>query len=65
MAMALARTGERRRSFTAHERAITPISYSLDGRALASGSSDRTSKLWDLTRLLQPRPGKQASDRQE
>jgi WD40 repeat protein len=52
-----ARTGKLRRSFTAHERAITSISYSPDCSMLASGSGDGTVKLWDLTRLLEEGPG--------
>lgn len=52
-----ARTGKQRRSFTAHEQAVTSISYLPDGRTLASGGRDGTVKLWDLTRLLEERPG--------
>lgn len=50
-------TGKLKASFAAHERQVTSISYSRDGRTLASGSSDGTIKLWDLTRLLNDGPG--------
>jgi WD40 repeat protein len=50
-------TGRLKVSFTAHERQLTSISYSPDGRMLASGSSDGTVKLWAIERLLKGEGG--------
>jgi WD40 repeat protein len=42
-------SGKLRRQFKGHQRAITALEFSADGKTLASGSQDTTVLLWDLT----------------
>jgi WD40 repeat protein/transcriptional regulator with XRE-family HTH domain len=35
------------RKIAAHDSAVTSVAYSLDGKYLATGSADRTAKVWD------------------
>ena len=44
-----ARTGESKRTLTGHTDRISSLSFSSDGRTLASGSDDKTIRLWDVT----------------
>src|SRR5579883_477238 len=42
------RTGEPRGRFAGHEDAVTCVAFSRDGKTLATGSADKTIKLWDI-----------------
>src|SRR5262249_38595368 len=42
-------TGKLLRTLEGHQHFITALSYSPDGKVLASGSGDRTIRLWDAT----------------
>ena len=45
-------------SFKGHEARVLSVSFSPDGKTIASGSADKTIKLWSLDgRLLQPFTG--------
>ena len=41
--------GKERRRFSGHRGSVTALSFSSDGRWLASGSADATAMLWDLS----------------
>jgi WD40 repeat protein len=41
-------------TFRSHRNGIGALSFSLDGRLLASGSRDQTTLVWDLDALLKP-----------
>ncbi|MFG3410146.1 WD40 repeat domain-containing protein [Streptomyces sp. NPDC048142] len=42
--------------FTAHRAGICALAVSLDGRAMATASSDSTVRLWDISAPTRPRP---------
>lgn len=42
------RTGESRGHFVGHEDAVTCVAFTQDGKLLATGSADKTVKLWDI-----------------
>jgi WD40 repeat protein len=46
---ALAQEPRGRRTFKGHSGSVYTLAFSSDGKTLASGSADRTVKLWDLT----------------
>ncbi|MFM6842536.1 MAG: WD40 repeat domain-containing protein, partial [Dolichospermum sp.] len=43
-----ARTGKLLQTFTGHSRSVGSLAYSPDGQTLASGSGDKTIKIWRL-----------------
>jgi WD40 repeat protein len=43
------RTGKERASLKGHTGGVSCVTYSPDGKTLASGSYDATIKLWDVT----------------
>jgi WD40 repeat protein len=42
-------TGQEQASFLAHTDWVSSVAFSRDGKTLASGSFDRTIKLWDVS----------------
>jgi len=53
-----ARTGELLETLRGHEGVAWSVAFTPDGRGLVSGSSDKTLKYWDISRLAS-RPGGQ------
>ena len=49
-------TGQERASLPGHASAVLAVAFSPDGRTLASGSWDRTVKLWTCPAPLRPNP---------
>jgi len=47
-------TGKPRELLTGHQRTVTALAYSPDGRWLASGSADRTILRWDVAGKDEP-----------
>ena len=45
------KTGERVQRFAGHKSIVTCLAFSPDGKLLASGSKDRTIRLWDVGRI--------------
>lgn len=41
-------TGKRVRTFSGHQKSITDLSFSADGRWLLSSSEDGTFRVWDI-----------------
>jgi WD40 repeat protein len=48
-------SGKLERRLIGHSRQVTALSFSADGRRLASGSTDRTALVWDLDRAADGR----------
>ena len=46
-----ARTGELLETLRGHGNGVQSVSFTPDGRGLVSGSSDKTLKYWDVSRL--------------
>jgi WD40 repeat protein len=42
-------TGKERATLQGHTAVVSSVAYSPDSKTLASGSFDRTIKLWDVT----------------
>jgi WD40 repeat protein len=49
-------TGAQKANIEAHRAHITCLAFSPDGKTIATGSLDRTVKLWDVAALLKPEP---------
>jgi WD40 repeat protein len=43
-----ATTGKRLRTLTGHTNWVLSVSFAPDGKTLASGSSDKTARLWPV-----------------
>jgi tetratricopeptide (TPR) repeat protein len=41
-------TGQLRKSWTAHPQEVLTLAFSINGKQLATGSGDKTAKIWDL-----------------
>jgi WD40 repeat protein len=53
-----ARTWEPRQTLRGHKGDVTALAFRLPRQTLAGASHDKRVNLWDLTRLLKPRPVK-------
>ncbi|KOV78547.1 WD40 repeat domain-containing protein, partial [Streptomyces sp. NRRL WC-3723] len=42
-------TGRSRRTLTGHTGFVEALAFSPDGRTLATGSRDKTARMWDVT----------------
>jgi hypothetical protein len=47
-------TGCQLAAFKGHDGAVTSLTFSPDGKTLASGSADRTALIWDLSTIKPP-----------
>ena len=62
------RTGELLETLWGHENGVQSVTFTPDGRGLVSGSSDKTLKYWDVSRLangLGGRPNSQWASRRD
>jgi WD40 repeat protein len=53
-----ATTGVELAAFCGHDAGVCAVQFSPDGLTLATGSIDRTVKLWDVRRLVPTPPGR-------
>jgi WD40 repeat protein len=53
-----AEAGEREQTLAGHSRSVTSLAFSPDGKMLASGSQDKTVKLWSVAKALRRKPSR-------